>query len=78
MAENFRDAILSNNGVRVVRVKVVNCEFLAPAQPKKWKGISSINNQSYQNTEVTVWKAYDIGKGDTILWTQLQGMVKPY
>lgn len=34
-ADDLRDAILSNNGVRGVRVAVVNCEFLAPAQPVK-------------------------------------------
>ena len=77
-AENFRDSILSNNGVRGVRVGVVKCEFLAPAQPMKWEGDSSINNLSYQNTGVTVWEANDVGKGKTILWTQLQGMVKPF
>ena len=77
-AKNFRDAILSNNGVHGVWVVVANCEFLATAQPIKWEGISSINNLSYQDTGVTVWKAYDIGKGKTILWTQLQGMVKPF
>ena len=53
-ADDFGDAILSNNGVRGVRVAVVNCEFLAPAQPVKWEGVSSINNLSYQDTGVTV------------------------
>lgn len=77
-ADDFRDAILSNNGVRGVRVAVVNCEFLAPAQPVKWEGVSSINNLSYQVTGVTVWKAYDVGKGKTILRTQLQGKVKSF
>lgn len=61
-----------------MRVGVVKCEFLAPAQPMKWEGDSSINNLSYQNTGVTVWEANDVGKGKTILWTQLQGMVKPF
>ena len=77
-ADDFRDAILSNNGVRGVRVAVVNCEFLAPAQPVKCEGVSSINNLSYQVTGVTVWKAYDVGKGKTILRTQLQGKVKSF
>jgi len=56
-ADDLRDAILFNNGVCGVRVAVVNCEFLAPAQPVKWKGVGSINNLSYQDTGVTVWKA---------------------
>lgn len=57
---------------------MVNREFLAPAQPVKWEGVGSINNLSYQDTGVTVWKAYDIGKGKTILQTQLQGMDKTF
>ena len=78
MAHDLRDAIISNNGVRGVRVVVVNCEFLAPAEPVKWEAVSSVNNLSYQDIGVAVWKAYGVGKGKIILWTQLQGMVKPY
>ena len=77
-ADDLTLAILSNNGVHGVRVAVVNREFLAPAQPVKWEGVGSINNLSYQDTGVTVWKAYDIGKGKTILQTQLQGMDKTF
>ena len=43
-ADDFKDAILSNNGVRGVRVAVVNCEVLPPTQPVKWERVSNVNN----------------------------------
>ena len=72
-ASDFRDAIVSSNGVRGVRVAIVNCEGVVPIQPMKWEGVSNLNNLSYTNDGVTVWKAYNIGEGKTILWSQLQG-----
>ena len=38
----------------------------------RWEGISSLNNFLYQGDCVTVWKAYDIGRGKTLSWSQLQ------
>ena len=75
-ADDFKDAILSNNGVRGVRVAVVNCEVLSPTQPVKWEGVSNVNNLLYEDTCLTVWRAYDIGKGKTFILSQLQGIVK--
>ncbi|XP_044178600.1 uncharacterized protein LOC122960461 [Acropora millepora] len=72
----FKDAILSNIGVRGVRVAVVNCEVLPATQPVKWEGVSNVNNLLYEDTILTVWRAYDIGKGKTYLLSQLQGMGK--
>ena len=71
-ADAFKDAILSNNGVRGVRVAVVKCEILPPTQPVKWEGVSNVNNLLYEDTSLTVWRAYDIGKGKTYLLSQLQ------
>ena len=75
-ADDLKDAILSNNGVRGVRVAVVNCEVLPPTQPVKWEGVSNANNLLYEDTGLTEWRAYDIGKRKTFLLSQLQGMVK--
>ena len=72
----FKDAILSNIGVRGVRVAVVNCKVLPPTQPVKWEGVSNVNNLLYEDTILTVWRAYGIGKGKTYLLSQLQGMGK--
>ena len=62
--------------MRGVRVAVVNCEDLPPTQPVKWEGVSNVNNLLYEDTGLTVWRAYDIGKGKTFLLSQLQSMVK--
>ena len=67
-ATDLRDAILSNNGVRGVRVAVVNVEGVGQMQPTKWEGVS------HDDDGVTVWKAYDIGEGKSMLWSQLQGI----
>ena len=75
-ATDLRDAILSNNGVRGVRVAVVNNEGVGQMQPTKWEGVSHLNNFTYKEDGVTVWKAYNIGEGKTILWSQLQGRSK--
>ena len=72
-ADDLRDAILSNGGVRGVRVAVINAEGVAPTRPIKWEGVSHLNNFSYTNDGVTSWRAYNIGEGKTLLWTQLQG-----
>ena len=53
----LRDAILSSNGVRGVRVAVVNVEGVGQMQPTKWEGVSHLNNFAYKDDGVTVWKA---------------------
>ena len=74
-ANDLKDAILSNNGVRGVRVALVNCrrEVLSPAPTMKWEGVSSLNNFSYEDDRVTVWRAYSIGGGKIIPWSELEG-----
>ena len=64
------------NGVRGVRFAVVNCEILPRTQTVKWEGVSNVNSLLYEDTSLTVWRAYDIGKGKTFLLSQLQGMGK--
>ncbi|KXJ26035.1 hypothetical protein AC249_AIPGENE6462, partial [Exaiptasia diaphana] len=74
-AENLKDAILSHGGVHGVRVALVDAKELkaAPLQDK-WEGINSLNNFLYQDDDrnVTVWRAYDIGKGKTLTWSDLK------
>ena len=50
-----------------------HCEVATPTPPLKWDGESHLNNFSYEDESVTVWKAYNIGGGKTIPWSQLQG-----
>ena len=77
-ANDLKDAILSNNGVRGVRVALVNCrrEVATSAPTMKWEGVSSLNNFSYEDESVTAWRAYNIGGGKIIPWSQLQGEFK--
>ena len=72
-AENLRDAVLSNGGVRGVRVTLVDGSKIKPLPPVKWEGVSHLNNFLYAQTSVTAWKAYKIGRGKKFLWSQLQG-----
>ena len=76
-ARDFKDAVLSYGGVKGVRVALVTDASQQPQQELsgRWSGISFLNNFLYQKDCVTVWKAFDIGQGNTIPWSQLQGIV---
>ena len=39
----------------------------------RWEAISTFNNFLYQESCITVWKAYDIGQEKTVSWSQLHG-----
>ena len=74
-AHDFKEAMLSHGGINGVRVTFVTDVLEKPQQEMtgRWEGISSFNNFLYQEDCVTVWKAYNIGKGKSIPWSQLQG-----
>ena len=74
---DFKDAVLSYGGVKGVRVALVTDASQQPQQELSGRGsgISFLNNFLYQKDCVTVWKAFDIGQGNTIPWSQLQGIV---
>ena len=73
---DFKDAILSHGGVSGVRVALVDTIIdETVATQGKWKGISTLNNFSYTNNgeSVTVWRAYNVGKGKTLLLSKVPG-----
>ena len=74
-AHDFKEAMLSHGGIKGVRVTLVTDILEKPQQEMtvRWEGISSFNNFLYQENCVTVWKAYNIGQGKSIPWSQLQG-----
>lgn len=73
-AAQFKEAMLSYGGVRGVRVALVNLGIDHSTIPEgKIDGISTVNNFSYQKRGLTMWKAYDIGKGKFIPWSKLKG-----
>ena len=65
-------AILSNGGVHGVRVTLVNTTVV-PMQAPKLEGISALNNFLFTENGLTYWKAYQMGSGKMITWSNLQG-----
>ena len=39
----------------------------------KLEGVSSLNNFHYGEECLTLWKAFDVGEGKTVPWSQLKG-----
>lgn len=67
-ANDFRGAMLSNGGIRDVRVVLVdasNAERVTQV-PVKWAGINSLSNFLYSDDAITVWRAYDVGTGKQV------------
>jgi hypothetical protein len=76
-AREFKEAILSYGGVPGVRVALVDAANLSdPAV--KWEGISLLNNFQFEDGKITVWRAYEIDIGKTILEDDLQGILNSY
>ena len=71
-AAHLRDAILSSGGVRGVRVVLIDASIIKPVETIKIDGISTLNDVLYKDQGLTVWKAYKIGKGKTLLYSDLQ------
>ena len=66
-AQEFKTAILSHGGVTGVRVAVVDAAVAACEVPQvKLDGISMLNNFDFSGDTVTVWRAFDVGKGKQI------------
>ena len=73
-ADDFKEAMLSYGGVRGVRVALVDAKEQLPSSLLgKLEGVSSLNNLYYGDESLIAWKAYDVGIGKTIPWSQLQG-----
>ena len=73
---DFKDTILSHDGVNGVTVALVDTVIdETVAMQGKWKGISTLNSSSYTNNgeSVTVWRAYNVGKGKTLQWSKVPG-----
>jgi len=73
-ADDLKRAILSHGGVRGVRVTLIDSTKQHPISlQSKLEGASNLNNFHYGEECLTVWKAFDVGEGKTIPWSQLQG-----
>jgi len=73
-ADDLKRAILSHGGVRVARVTLIDStKQHSISSQGKLEGASNLNNFHCGEECLTVWKAFDVGEGKTIPWSQLQG-----
>ena len=73
-ANDLKQAILSHGGVRGVRVTLTDSTKQHPISLQgKLEGVSHLNNFHYGEECLTAWKAFDVGEGKAIPWSQLQG-----
>lgn len=72
--EEMYKAITSGDGVRGVRVALVDASSVSSISTGKLDGISKLNNFSYSNNGLTYWRQYEIGEGKTQKWSTLKGI----
>ena len=68
-ASQMITAIESSGGMAGVSVTVSGPQPAAKSTPGKWEGVSFINNIAYTNEGLHVWRAYGIGSGKFVPWS---------
>ena len=64
----MKRAIESSGGVPNVSVTLASSPDTSALKACKWAGVSFFNNIEYGETQLRVWKAYNIGTGRLIPW----------
>lgn len=73
-AQDFQKSMLSGMGIKGLRVTLVDATAKKCVEPQiKLDGISTLNNFKYSRDGVTVWKAYNIGKGKFVKSAAIKG-----
>ena len=73
--EQMKIAIESGGRVRGVRVKLCALDYQHKHGPKpRWEGVSFVNNVTYEKKGMRVWRAYGIGKGKFLPWSDFQDL----
>ena len=69
--------IESSGAISGVRVKVSGPQPAAKSTPGpvKWEGVSFINNIAYTKEGLHVWRAYGIGSGKFVPWSNFRQQV---
>ena len=68
-------AIESGVGIRGIRVKLCALDGPHKQGPKlRWKGVSFVNNVTYEKKGMRVWRAYGIGKEKFLPWNDFQDL----
>ena len=74
-ASQMMTAIESSGGISGVLVTVSGPQPAAKSTPVKWEGVSFINNISYTQEGLHVWRAYGIGSGKFVPWSNFRQQV---
>lgn len=73
-ANDFKRATLFHGGVRGVRVTLIYSTTQHPISLQgKLERVSKLNKFHYGEEYLTAWRAFDVGEGKAIPWSQLQG-----
>ncbi|CAH3038992.1 unnamed protein product, partial [Porites lobata] len=67
--------IESSGGISGVRVTVSGPQPAAKSTPVKWEGAGFINNIAYTKEGLHVWRAYGIGSGKFVPWSNFRQQV---
>ena len=66
-ALDFKEAMLSTGEIEGRTIVLVDISSASDDLPQvKWDGMSSLNNFSYSENEITVWRTYNVGEGKLI------------
>lgn len=65
----MKEAMESSRGVRGVIVKVCSPPYAPSIKSFKWEKVSFVRNLCYGQEGIRTWRAYDIGPGKSIPWT---------
>ena len=76
-ASQMITAIESSGGISGVRVTVSGPQPAEKSTPVKWEGVSFINNIAYTKEGLHVWRAYGIGSGKFVTWSNFRQQVVP-
>ena len=63
-------AIESRSGIEGVRVMLCDTPSVPTLEPLKWEGVSFVNNISYCENGMKVWREYNIGQGKFREWSE--------
>ena len=74
-ASQMMTVIESSGGISGVRVTVSGPQPAAKSTPVKWDGVSFINNVAYTKEGLHVWRAYGIGSGKFVPWSNFRQQV---
>ena len=44
--------------------------------PVKWEGVSLLNNFKYEESGIRAWRAFNVGRGKMIPWSQFEGVLQ--